>query len=109
MSTTRPPQLFLEYADALTRLPRFRDRLLQTNGALTADESADLDQLARSVPKLVSLLPDALPDRSSVHHNAALTEMTNELVYHLDRAKPLAIVRPRCFDLRCIDLLYAVF
>ena len=83
---------------ALIRLPQLRDRLLHGHGALTADEAAELDQLARSVPRLVNLLPDVLPDRSDARHNAALTEMTNRLVHDLDRVKPLAIVRlaPLC-------------
>ena len=79
--------------EALTRLPQLRDRLIMDNDGLSADESADLDQLGRTVPRLLSLLPDVLPDRTNVRHNSALTEMTNKLVYHLDRAKPLAIVR----------------
>ena len=84
----------MDYTQAVTRLPQLRERLVQGDGALSVDESAELDQLARSVPKLISTLPDVLPDRSNFRHNAALTEMTNKLVHHLDRSRPLAVVRP---------------
>ena len=75
----------MDYTHAVTRLPQLRERLVETLGALTADEAAELDQLARSVPKLISILPDVLPDRSNFRHNAALAEMTNRLVHHLDQ------------------------
>lgn len=83
----------MDYTHAVARLPQLRERLVQGDGVLSADESAELDQLARSVPKLISILPDVLPDRSNFRHNAALTEMTSKLVHHLDRCRPLAVVR----------------
>ncbi|RDX47214.1 hypothetical protein OH76DRAFT_1354468 [Lentinus brumalis] len=86
-------KVFLDYAHALTRLPLLREELVQGDGSLPADEAAELDQLSRSVPKLVSILPDVLPARSDVRHNAAIAEMTNKLVYHLDRTRPLAIAQ----------------
>lgn len=95
-----PPQVFLDYAHALIRLPQLRERLVQGDGVLNAEEAAELDQLSRSVPKLISMLPDVLPDRANVRHSAALTEMTNQLVYHLDRTRPLAIVRRSCSSSR---------
>ncbi|KAI0716436.1 nuclear protein 96-domain-containing protein [Earliella scabrosa] len=86
-------KVFLDYAHALIRLPQLRERLVQGDGVLNAEEAAELDQLSRSVPKLISMLPDVLPDRANVRHSAALTEMTNQLVYHLDRTRPLAIAQ----------------
>ncbi|KAI0676531.1 nuclear protein 96-domain-containing protein [Trametes maxima] len=86
-------QVFLDYAHALTRLPQLRERLVQTNGTLDADETIELDHLSRSVPKLVSILPDVLPDRSDVRHTAAAAEMTTQLVRHLDQIRPLAIAQ----------------
>ena len=83
----------MDYAHALTRLPQLRELLVQGDGTLPADEAAELDQFSRSVPKLVSMLPEVLPDRSNVRHNAAVAEMTSKLVHHLDRTRPLAIVR----------------
>ena len=83
----------MDYTHAITRLPQLRERLVQGDGVLSVDESAELDQLARSVPKLITILPDVLPDRSNFRHNAALAEMTNKLVHHLDRSRPLAVVR----------------
>ena len=66
--------------------------MVQRGELLSSEEAAELDQLSRSVPRLISMLPDVLPDRANVRYNAALTEMTNKLVYHLDRTRPLAIV-----------------
>ncbi|EJF57390.1 hypothetical protein DICSQDRAFT_157411 [Dichomitus squalens LYAD-421 SS1] len=82
---------FMDYTHAVTRLPQLRERLVK--GHLSADEAAELDQLARSVPKLISILPEVLPDRSNIRHNAALTEMTSKLVHHLDRTRPLAVAQ----------------
>ncbi|KAH9941590.1 nuclear protein 96-domain-containing protein [Epithele typhae] len=86
-------KVFFDYVAVLTRLPQLRDRILQGDGMLTEDETADLEHYARAVPKMLNILPDVLPDRSNVRHNAAVTEMTNKLVYHLDRTKPLAIAQ----------------
>ncbi|KAI0642596.1 nuclear protein 96-domain-containing protein [Trametes meyenii] len=86
-------QMFLDYAHALTRLPQLRERLVQTDGTLDADETTELDHLSRSVPRLVSILPDILPDRSDVRHTAAVAEMTTQLVRHLDQIRPLAIAQ----------------
>ncbi|KAI0739083.1 nuclear protein 96-domain-containing protein [Daedaleopsis nitida] len=84
-------KVFLDYTHAVTRLPQLREHLTQGDGTLDPEEAVELDQLSRSIPKLISVLPDVLPDRSNVRHSAALTEMTNKLVYHLDRTRPLAI------------------
>ncbi|KAI0350876.1 hypothetical protein OH77DRAFT_1498850 [Trametes cingulata] len=84
---------FLDYAHAVTRLPQLRERIVQSDGALDADETAELDQFSRSVSKLVSILPDILPDRSNVRHTAAIAEMTSQLVRHLDQIRPLAIAQ----------------
>ncbi|KAI0631003.1 nuclear protein 96-domain-containing protein [Trametes polyzona] len=86
-------KVFLDYAQALTRLPQLRERLVQGDGTVDEDETAELDQLSRSVPKLVSVIPDVLPDRSNVRHTAAAAEMTNQLVRHLDQIRPLAIAQ----------------
>lgn len=84
--------MFLDYAQALTRLPQLRERLVQGDGALDADETSELDHFSRSVPKLVSILPDVLPDRSNSRHTAAAAEMTTRLVRHLDQIRPVALV-----------------
>ncbi|KAI9069844.1 hypothetical protein FKP32DRAFT_1586561 [Trametes sanguinea] len=90
---TERGKVFLDYAHALTRLPQLRDSLVENNGALNADDAAELDQLSRSVPKLISILPDVLPDRTDVRHTAAAAEMTAQLVRHLDQIRPLAIAQ----------------
>ncbi|EIW55247.1 uncharacterized protein TRAVEDRAFT_130647 [Trametes versicolor FP-101664 SS1] len=86
-------KVFLDYAQALTRLPQLRERLVQGDGALDADETSELDHFSRSVPKLVSILPDVLPDRSNIRHTAAAAEMTTRLVRHLDQIRPVALAQ----------------
>ncbi|CDO77082.1 hypothetical protein BN946_scf184473.g26 [Trametes cinnabarina] len=86
-------KVFLDYAHALTRLPQLRDRLVETDGTLSADEAAELEQFSRSVPKLISILPNVLPDRTNVCHRAAAAEMTFQLMRHLDQIRPLAIAQ----------------
>ncbi|EMD35444.1 hypothetical protein CERSUDRAFT_106804 [Gelatoporia subvermispora B] len=84
-------KLFLDYVHAMTRLPELRDHFAETNAVPDAAEAAELEQLARSVPQLISILPDVLLDRCDPRHNAALAEMTANLAHRLDQVKPLAI------------------
>ncbi|KAI0822929.1 nuclear protein 96-domain-containing protein [Trametes gibbosa] len=86
-------KVFLDYAQALARLPQLRERFVQGDGVLSAEESSELEQFSRSVPKLVSILPEVLPDRSNIRHTAAVAEMTTQLVRHLDQIRPLAIAQ----------------
>ena len=80
----------------MTRLEELRDYLEEMNTAVPdAVEAAELDNLARSVPKLISILPDVLRDPSDLRHQAAVSEMTAHLTTRLDRVKPMAIVRNR--------------
>lgn len=84
----------------MTRLEALRDYLEEMNTAVPdAAEAAELDNLARSVPRLISILPDVLHDQSDVRHQAAVAEMTAHLTTRLDRVKPLAIVRDRISSL----------
>ena len=90
--------MFLDYAHAVTRLEELRDYLEEMNTAVPdAAEAAELDNLARSVLKLISILPDVLYDPSDVRHQAAVSEMTAHLTTRLDRVRPLAIVRNSFF------------
>ncbi|TFY68005.1 hypothetical protein EVJ58_g1277 [Rhodofomes roseus] len=85
-------KVFLDYVQAMTRLEELRDYLEELNTAVPdAAEAAELDHLARFVPKLISILPDVLHDQSDVRHKAAVAEMTTQLTTRLDRVRPLAI------------------
>lgn len=81
----------MDYAHAVTRLQELYQRTEESG--VSDDEAVELEHLGRSVPKLIAMLPDVLRDRSDARHNAAVTEMTTQLTKHLDRVKPLAIVR----------------
>ncbi|KAH9848377.1 nuclear protein 96-domain-containing protein [Lenzites betulinus] len=86
-------KVFLDYVQARTRLPQLRERFVQDDGVLDAEESSELDQFSRSVPKLISVLPEVLPDRTNTRHTAAVAEMTTQLVRDLDQIRPLAIAQ----------------
>ena len=78
-------QVFLDYVHVLSRFPE-----LQEQEADTA--ATELDELARSIPKLIELLPEVLRNRDDPRHNVALADMTSALMTCLDRVKPLALV-----------------
>ncbi|OBZ67690.1 Nuclear pore complex protein Nup98-Nup96, partial [Grifola frondosa] len=84
---------FLDYAHAMIRLPQLYEDLSDHDAVPDASEYTELEQFTRSVPKLIGILPDLLPNTSDVRHITALTEMTAGLAAHLDRVKPLALVR----------------
>ncbi|KAI0918514.1 hypothetical protein AcV5_002488 [Taiwanofungus camphoratus] len=86
-------KLFLDYVHAMMRLSELYEHLEDEDMIPDAAQTAELEQLARSVPKLITMLPDVLHNRSDIRHNAALTEMIAGLTCRLDRVKPLAIVR----------------
>lgn len=77
----------------MIRLPELREHFEESNVVPDAALAVELEQLSRSVPRLISILPDVLRDRSDVRHNAALAEMTAGLTAHLNRIRPLAMVR----------------
>ena len=80
----------------MARLPELHAQITETDVVPNASQTAELDELARSVPKLIEILPDVLRNRDDPLHNAALAEMIGGLMFRLDRVKPLALV---CRDL----------
>lgn len=74
----------------LSRLPELQEQVVDT-------AATELDELARSIPKLIELLPEVLRNRDDARHNAALAEMISALMTCLDRVKPLALVSFRTF------------
>lgn len=74
---TRLPELIEEHAD--DALP-------------DASQSTEIDELARSVPKLIGILPDVLRNTWDPRHPAALSVMIAGLVAQVDKVRPLALV-----------------
>jgi hypothetical protein len=91
---TIPVKAFLDYAHIMTRLPELQAQIADTEAVPDASQATELDELTRSIPKLIEILPDVLRNRDDPRHNAALAEMTAGLMSRLDKVKPLALV---CF------------
>jgi nuclear pore complex protein Nup98-Nup96 len=88
----------LDYAHIMTRLPELQLNLDDPNAVPDATQSSELDDLARSIPRLIDILPDVFRNRDDPRHNAALTEVTAGLISMLDKIKPLALVRDDSAD-----------
>lgn len=73
----------------MTRLPELRERLEDVDAPPEVAE--EVEELTRSVPRLIGVLADALRDRADVRHNAALAEMISGLTLRLDQLRPLAV------------------
>ncbi|THH00872.1 hypothetical protein EW026_g1746 [Hermanssonia centrifuga] len=82
---------FLDYAHAMTRLPELRERLVGVNAVPDVTDTTELEELSRSVPKLIGILPDVLHDHSDIRHTAALAEMISGLTLRLDQLRPPAV------------------
>ncbi|CCL99212.1 uncharacterized protein FIBRA_01227 [Fibroporia radiculosa] len=86
-------KVFLDYAHILTRLPELHERI--HSGTADPADTTELEQLARSVPKIIGILPDLFNDRSDPCHTAAFAEMTNKLAVCLNKVKPLVLYQSR--------------
>ncbi|KAK7681366.1 hypothetical protein QCA50_015457 [Cerrena zonata] len=84
-------KLFLDYANAMTRIPKLREQVLDSGAVPDTTQANELEELTRGVPKLISLLPDVLPDHHNLRYKAALSEMITGLTLLIDRVRPLAI------------------
>ncbi len=74
----------------MTRLPE----LIQDLRASQEDSSqvAELEELTRTIPKLIGLLPAMVRDQVDVRQNVAVAAMISGLTRNLDNALPLALV-----------------
>jgi nuclear pore complex protein Nup98-Nup96 len=77
----------------MTRLPELQASLNDASAVPDATQVSETEDLARSIPKLMDILPDVLRNRDDPRHNAALAEMVAGLMLQLDKVKPLALVR----------------
>jgi nuclear pore complex protein Nup98-Nup96 len=91
--SNRIRQAFLDYAHILTRLPELQASLDDVDAIPDASQASELEDLTRSIPRLIDTLPDVLRDRDDPRHNVALAEMIAELMLKLDKVNPLALVR----------------
>ncbi|KII87791.1 hypothetical protein PLICRDRAFT_699296 [Plicaturopsis crispa FD-325 SS-3] len=93
---------FLDYVHIMNRLPELHAQLSEHDAVPDASQALELEELTRSIPKLIGILPDVLRDRADPRHNAALAEMIAGLMLRLDKVKPLALsqtqVRPTLVD-----------
>lgn len=76
----------------MTRLPELKDRM-DDDAVPDASEALELEEFARTIPKLIGILPDLLRERTDPRHNVALAEMVSGLTACLDKVRPLALVR----------------
>ena len=81
----------MDYANATERLPDLKENL-DENAVPDASEAHELEELTRSVPKLIGILPDVLRDRGDARHNVALAGMVSELTVALDEVNSQALV-----------------
>ena len=97
-----PPQAFLEYAHAMTRLPE----LSQDSGASQDDaQVAELEELLRGIPKLIELLPAIARDPMDARQSIAVATMITGLTRQLDKAAPTSLVSRWRTCLYCLSLL----
>ena len=83
-------QVLLDYVHVMTRLPELREHL-DTMVVPDAADAAEIEELTRSVPKLIQQFPDVFNEASNIRHQAALAEMISGLTTRLDRLRPLAV------------------
>ena len=81
----------MDYANATVRLPDLKENL-DDDAVPDAAEALELEDLTRSVPKLVGILPDVLHDRGDARHNIALAGMVSDLTAALDQVNSQALV-----------------
>ncbi|KZV72697.1 hypothetical protein PENSPDRAFT_663535 [Peniophora sp. CONT] len=78
---------YLDYVDILTKLPELRQQVLDPNAIADAVQAAEMEDLVRSIPRLIDILPDVLRDREDSRHNVALAEMVDSLTHELDASQ----------------------
>ncbi|KIK96637.1 hypothetical protein PAXRUDRAFT_825734 [Paxillus rubicundulus Ve08.2h10] len=83
---------YMDYAHAMTRLPELH---ISLSDAATPDavEEQEFESLTRSIPRLISILPDVLSSQTDPRHKVALAEMVSGLTAILDQVKPLALAQ----------------
>ncbi len=88
-SDQQAPQVFLDYAHAMTLLPELIQDL---RASQDSSQVGELEELTRTIPKLIGLLPAMVRDQADVRQNVAVTTMISGLTRNLDNALPLTLV-----------------
>jgi nuclear pore complex protein Nup98-Nup96 len=91
-------QAFLDYVHAITRLDTLHLQVDDPDAVPDAAQAMELEELCRTIPKLLDILPDILSDQTDPRHNIALSIMTSALIAQIDRVRPLLVVRPSSHD-----------
>jgi len=73
------------------RLPDLKENLNE-DAVPDASEARELEEMTRSVPKLIGILPDVLRDRGDARHNVALAGMVSDLAAALDQVNSQVLV-----------------
>jgi nuclear pore complex protein Nup98-Nup96 len=76
----------------MTRLPELLEEQVDDDVVPDAVQCTEIDELVRSVPKLIGILPDVLRNTWDPRHPAALSVMIAGLVAQVDKVQPLALV-----------------
>jgi len=77
--------------NATVRLPDLKEHL-DEDAVPDASEAQELEELTRSVPKLIGIIPDVLRDRGDARHNVALAGMVSDLTAALDQVNSQVLV-----------------
>ncbi|KAL1707103.1 nuclear protein 96-domain-containing protein, partial [Schizophyllum commune] len=84
-------KILMDYAHIMQRLPQLAAHQAR-NAVPDAAEALELEDLCRSVPKILGLLPDVFRAREP-RHRAALAEITAGLLGAVDRVRPAALAQ----------------
>jgi nuclear pore complex protein Nup98-Nup96 len=91
----------------MTRLPDLLEEQMD-DVVPDASQHTEIDELVRSVPKLIGILPDVLRNTWDPRHPAALSVMIAGLVAQVDKVQPLALVSRFSYVLNRIRMLICV-
>ncbi|KAF5379022.1 hypothetical protein D9615_006077 [Tricholomella constricta] len=83
-------KVFLDYVQIMKRLPVLAEQQSPDVVPDAVDNTA-IDDLTKSVPRLIGLLPDVLRDSSDPRHGAALSEMVSGMVGVVNKLRPLVL------------------
>ena len=74
----------------MVRMPELRD-MMDEDHHPHEGYGDEIDELTRSVPRLIATLADAQRDSPDIRHKAALAEMIIGLSMRLDKMRPSAV------------------
>lgn len=91
----------------MNRVPELLEDIEDQEGDDASPKESQLDDLARRIPKLISILPDVLRDRSDPRHTAALDVMVTGLTERLDKVDPGLLVSCLIFCMTMHPIYYS--